>query len=52
MTTSKRMALGFASVICAAIALMPMLVETGQLSAQPTPAQQSARSAIQVASVR
>jgi archaellum component FlaF (FlaF/FlaG flagellin family) len=47
MTTSKRMALGFASVICAAIALMPVLVETGQLSAAP----QSAIQAIQVAAV-
>ena len=52
MTTTKRMALGFASVICAAIALMPVLVETGQLSAQTTPAPQAAIQAIQVAAVR
>ena len=48
----KTTALGFASVICAAIALMPMLVETGQLSARATPTPESAAQVLEVAAAR
>jgi len=52
MTTTHRTALGFAAVICAAIAVMPMLVETGQLSAQAAPLPQAASQVIHLAAVR
>ena len=48
----KSTLLGFASVICAAIAVLPMLVETGQLSAQVTPTPQPAFQGLKVADVR
>jgi hypothetical protein len=37
MQTTRTTMLGFAAVICAAIALIPMLVETGRLSAAAAP---------------
>ena len=40
--TTTRTALGFAAVIAVAIAIMPLLVETGSLSADAAPALEKA----------
>ncbi len=50
MQTTRMTVLGFACVICAAIALLPMLVETDQLSAPAAP--EPAAQGLQFASVR
>lgn len=50
--SKRRTALGFAAVISAAIALMPLLVETGPLSADATLARPPAYQAVEIAALR
>jgi hypothetical protein len=49
--SNRRAALGFAVVISAAIALMPLLVETGPLSAD-SPARSAASQAVEIAALQ
>ncbi len=49
---NRRTTLGFAAVIAAGIALMPLLVETGPLSADATLARPPASQAVEIAALR
>jgi hypothetical protein len=50
--TNKRTALGFATVIAVAIALMPLLVETGSATGDIVPVARQASQSLEIAALR